>query len=45
MFVADAHRDDGKLFVVHACEKLTVFLELAIRPGQKRPGDRTERVK
>jgi hypothetical protein len=32
-FVADAHRDDGKRFVVHADDKLTAFveLELAIR--------------
>jgi hypothetical protein len=28
MFVADAHRDDGRRFVVRADEKLTVFLEL-----------------
>jgi hypothetical protein len=28
VFVADAHRDDGKRFVVHADEKLTAFLEL-----------------
>jgi hypothetical protein len=28
IFVADAHRDDGKRFVVHANEKLTAFLEL-----------------
>jgi hypothetical protein len=27
-FVADAHRDDGKRFVVHAEEKLTAFVEL-----------------
>jgi hypothetical protein len=26
--VADAHRDDGKRFVVRAAEKLTAFLEL-----------------
>ena len=26
--VADAHRDDGKRFIVHADEKLTAFLEL-----------------
>jgi hypothetical protein len=34
IFVADAHRDDGKRLVVHADEKLTAFLELetAIRP-------------
>jgi hypothetical protein len=25
---ADAHRDDGKRFVVHADEKLTAFVEL-----------------
>ena len=28
IFVADAHRDDGKRFVVRADEKLTAFLEL-----------------
>ncbi len=28
IFVADAHRDDGKRFVVRADEKLTSFLEL-----------------
>ena len=28
IFVADAHRDDGKSFVVHADEKLSSFLEL-----------------
>ena len=28
IFVADAHRDDGKRFVVHADQKLTAFLEL-----------------
>ena len=27
-FVQDAHRDDGKRFVVRADEKLTAFLEL-----------------
>ena len=27
---ADAHRDDGKRFVVHADEKLTAFVELQI---------------
>jgi hypothetical protein len=37
MFVADAHRDDGKRCVVHADEKLTAFVELesAVRGGQK----------
>jgi hypothetical protein len=28
MWIADAHRDDGKRFVVGADEKLTAFLEL-----------------
>jgi len=28
IFVADAHRDDGKRFVVRADEILTAFLEL-----------------
>jgi len=28
IFVADAHRDDGKRFIVHADEKLTAFVEL-----------------
>jgi hypothetical protein len=28
IWVADAHRDDGKRFVVRAEEKLTAFLEL-----------------
>jgi len=26
IFLADAHRSDGKLFVVHADEKLTAFV-------------------
>jgi hypothetical protein len=28
MWIVDAHRDDGKRFVVRADEKLTAFLEL-----------------
>jgi hypothetical protein len=34
-WIADAHRDNGKRFVVHAEEKLTAFLELeaATRQG------------
>ena len=28
IFIADAHRADGKRYVVHADEKLTAFLEL-----------------
>ena len=28
IWIADAHRDDGKRFVVQAEEKLTAFLEL-----------------
>jgi hypothetical protein len=30
IWIADAHRDDGKRFVVRADEKLTAFLELQI---------------
>jgi hypothetical protein len=35
IWIADAHRDDGKRFLVHTDEKLTAFLELesAIRPA------------
>jgi hypothetical protein len=28
LWIADAHRDDGKRFVVRADEKLTAFVEL-----------------
>jgi hypothetical protein len=37
IWIADAHRDDGKRFVVRADEKLTAFLELesAIQTHQK----------
>ena len=28
IWIADAHREDGKRFVVHTAEKLTAFLEL-----------------
>ena len=36
MRIADAHRGDGKRFVVHADEKLTAFVELesATRAGR-----------
>jgi hypothetical protein len=36
IWIADAHRDNGKQFVVHAEEKLTAFLELesAIRVAE-----------
>jgi len=35
IWIVDAHRDDGKRFVVRADEKLSAFLELqaAIDPG------------
>jgi hypothetical protein len=38
IWIADAHRDDGKRFVVRADEKLTAFIELqsAIRAGTSR---------
>jgi len=28
IWIVDAHREDGRRFVVHADEKLTAFLEL-----------------
>ena len=37
IWIADAHRDDGKRFVVHADEKLTAFLELESAVGAARP--------
>jgi hypothetical protein len=33
MFVADAHRDGGKRFVVRLDEKLTAFVELESEIG------------
>jgi hypothetical protein len=30
IWIADAHRDDGKRFIVRADEKLSAFLELEI---------------
>ena len=46
IWIADAHRDDGKRFVVHTDDKLTAFVELesAIRTAQLgRPsGKRTQ---
>jgi len=42
IFVADAHRDDRRRFVVRADEKLTVFVELesAIRATKTRKSKR-----
>jgi len=39
IWIADAHRDGGKRFVVRADEKLTLFVELeaAIRLEASRP--------
>jgi hypothetical protein len=39
IWIADAHRDDGKRFVVRADEKLTAFVELegAIRAVKQQP--------
>jgi hypothetical protein len=31
IFVADAHRDDGKRFIVHADAKLSAFVELEVQ--------------
>jgi len=40
IWIADAHRGDGKRFVVRADEKLTAFLELeeTVRKSQGTPG-------
>jgi hypothetical protein len=35
IWIADAHRDDGKPFVVRVDEKLTPFLELDLRMGSE----------
>jgi hypothetical protein len=35
IFIADAHRDNGKRFVVRANEKLTAFVELESAIGNK----------
>jgi hypothetical protein len=44
IWIADAHRDDGKRFVVRADEKLTAFLELQAathrQPGSSQSADR-----
>jgi hypothetical protein len=40
IWIADAHRDDGQRFVVHADEILTAFLELE-EGGLYRPIERT----
>jgi hypothetical protein len=42
IFVADAHRDDGKRFVVSADEKLTAFLEIERQVGRS-DGDNGEK--
>ena len=41
IWIADAHRGDGKRFVVHADEKLTAFVELesAIRDCEDKSGE------
>jgi hypothetical protein len=38
IWIANAHRDHGKRFVVRADEKLTAFMELEC--GDSRPGQR-----
>ena len=34
VWIADAHRDDGKHFVVRADDKLTAFVELGVVRGE-----------
>jgi hypothetical protein len=40
IFVADAHRGDGKRFVVLADEKLTAFVELESACSQRASSDK-----
>jgi len=35
IWIADAHRGDGKRFIVHADESLTAFLDLESAIGRK----------
>jgi hypothetical protein len=42
IWIADAHRDDGKRFVVRADEKLTAFLELERVTGESLRFQNTE---
>ena len=37
LWIVDAHRDDGKRFVVRADEKLTAFVELEAATRQASP--------
>ena len=37
IWIADAHRDDGKRFVMRADEKLTAFLELEAATQAEQP--------
>jgi hypothetical protein len=37
IWIADAHRGDGKRFVVHADEKLTAFMELQAATAGQNP--------
>jgi Circularly permutated YpsA SLOG family len=39
IWIVDAHRDDGKRFVVHADERLTAFLELEAATGVAKVGN------
>jgi hypothetical protein len=38
IWVADAHRDNGKRYVVHADEKLTAFAEIEAAIRRRSPG-------
>jgi hypothetical protein len=39
MWIVDAHRDDGRRFIVHADEKLSAFVELERQALADRRGD------
>jgi hypothetical protein len=44
IWIADAHRDDGKRFVVRADEKLTAFIELESVIPAERAGASSSRL-
>jgi len=43
IWIADAHRDDGNRFIVHADEKLTAFVELELAACKREGGSSVAR--
>jgi hypothetical protein len=44
IWIADAHRDDGKRFVVHADEKLTAFMKIESAIRRRLPFGRRRKL-